>query len=72
MTTTNRPKRDKQVSVRLSSDDLALLKAAANKSWPDLDVSTASLLLNLARARAKHVLGEEAPPPAGKRVKQDR
>lgn len=67
MTTTNRPKRDKQVSVRVSDDDIALLKAAAHKLWSDLDVSTASVVLNLARARAKQVLAEASPPPGKRR-----
>ena len=67
MTTTNRPKRDKQVSVRVSSEDIALLRQAAEKLWSDLDISTASVLLNLARARAKQVLAEAVPSPAKRR-----
>jgi uncharacterized protein (DUF1778 family) len=67
MAATNKPKRDKQVSVRVSSEDVALLRQAAEKLWSDLDISTASVLLNLARTRAKQVLAETAPPPAKRR-----
>lgn len=67
MTTANRPKRDKQVSVRVSSDDITLFQQAAQKLWSDLDVSLASILLNLARARAKQVLAEAVPSPAKRR-----
>jgi uncharacterized protein (DUF1778 family) len=67
MTAANRPKRDKQVSVRVSSEDIALLRQAAEKLWSDLDISTASVLLNLARARAKQVLAEAVPSPAKRR-----
>jgi uncharacterized protein (DUF1778 family) len=67
MTTPNRPKRDKQVSVRVSGDDITLFQQAAQKLWSDLDVSLASILLNLARARAKQVLAEAVPSPTKRR-----
>jgi uncharacterized protein (DUF1778 family) len=66
MTTPNRAKRDNQVSVRITTADIELFRDAAQKLWPDLEVSQASIVLNLARARAKQVL-EDAPPPAKRR-----
>jgi uncharacterized protein (DUF1778 family) len=67
MAATNKPKRDKQVSVRVSDDDLALLRAAAHKLWSDLDVSLASVMLNLAKARAKQVLADSSSPSTKRR-----
>jgi uncharacterized protein (DUF1778 family) len=66
MATPNRAKRDNQVSVRITTADIELFRDAAQKLWPDLEVSQASIVLNLARARAKQVL-EDTPPPTKRR-----
>jgi hypothetical protein len=44
------------VSVRLSADDLELLKAAGEAMWPQAPVSNSALVLSLAKMKAQEIL----------------
>jgi uncharacterized protein (DUF1778 family) len=49
-------KRTLQINSRLSPEDLALLKKAAEKLWPGMPISNSTLLLTLARLKAEEIL----------------
>ena len=51
-------KRSAQVNVRLSPADMILLRKAGKKLYPGLQVSNSTLVLTLARQRAKEILVE--------------
>jgi len=55
---TNAMKRSAQVNVRLSPADMILLRKAGKKLYPGLQVSNSTLVLTLARQRAKEILVE--------------
>jgi hypothetical protein len=48
-------KRTVQVNVKMSGEDFALLKAAAQKLWPDAVISNSGILLGLAKLAAKRL-----------------
>ena len=50
------PKKDLQISVRLSSDALEVIKHAAEKRWPNAPVSTPATLVTFALERAEEIL----------------
>lgn len=49
-------KRELQVGCRMSPDDLALLRKAAEKLWPGVPLTNSTLLLTLARMKAEEIL----------------
>jgi predicted DNA binding CopG/RHH family protein len=49
-------KRTLQINVRMSNDDLALLKKAAQALWPGLELSTSTAVLSLAKKAAEEAL----------------
>jgi len=49
-------KRTLQINVRMSNDDLALLKKAAATLWPGLELTTSTIVLSLAKKSAEEVL----------------
>ncbi len=49
-------KRDLQVSVKISKEDLALLRKACDRLWPGAPVTNSTLLLVLAKQRAEEIL----------------
>ena len=50
-------KRNLQLNIRLSDDDLALLKKAGAALWPGIPITTSTLILSLAKKAAEEVLG---------------
>ena len=50
-------KRTIQVNVKMSEEDFALLKKAADKRWPDAVITNSGIVLALARIAAKGILG---------------
>jgi hypothetical protein len=51
-------KRTVQVNVKMSEDDFALLKKAADKHWPDAVITNSGIVLALARIAARNILGQ--------------
>jgi hypothetical protein len=49
-------KRTIQVNVKMSEDDFALLRKAANKHWPDAVITNSGIVLALARIAARDLL----------------
>jgi hypothetical protein len=49
-------KRDRQVSLRLSGEDLELMLKAAATAWPKASMSTAGIVASLARWKAEEIL----------------
>ena len=49
-------KRDLQVSVKISKEDLALLRKACDTLWPGAPLTNSTLLLVLAKQRAEEIL----------------
>ena len=60
-------KRTVQVNVKMSGEDSALLKRAAEVLWPDAILSNSGIILGLAKITAKNVLGEEGKAARRKR-----
>jgi hypothetical protein len=58
-------KRTVQVNVKMSEEDFALLRKAAQKRWPDAIMTNSGVVLSLARIGAKLVMG------GGKKLKSD-
>jgi|HubBroStandDraft_3_1064219.scaffolds.fasta_scaffold2501988_1 hypothetical protein len=57
-------KRTVQVNVKMSREDFALLKEAAQTLWPDAVISNSGMLLGLAKLAAKRISdGEKATKP---------
>ena len=56
-------KRTLQVNVRMSEDDLALLKKAAQVAWPGAIMTTSSMLLSLSRMKAQEILASKPKKP---------
>jgi uncharacterized protein (DUF1778 family) len=53
-------KRTLQINCRISPEDLALLRKAAEKLWPGMPITNSTLLLTLARLKAQEII-EEIP-----------
>jgi uncharacterized protein (DUF1778 family) len=53
-------KRTEQVNVRLSPADLQLLRQAAERQWPGLELTNSTLLLTLAKLKAAEIMGKKA------------
>jgi hypothetical protein len=51
-------KRTTQVNVKMSEEDFALLRKAADKHWPDAVMTNSGIVLALARIAARDILGE--------------
>jgi hypothetical protein len=51
-------KRTIQVNVKMSEEDFALLKKAADKHWPDAVMTNSGIVLALARITARDILGQ--------------
>ena len=49
-------KRTTQVNVKMSTQDFALLRKAADKLWPGAVISNSGILLGLAKMAAANVL----------------
>jgi len=49
-------KRDRQVSLRLSGEDLDLMLQAAASVWPKAALSTSGIVASLARWKAEEIL----------------
>jgi uncharacterized protein (DUF1778 family) len=56
MQDTERMKRTIQVNVKMTEDDFALLRKAAEKRWPDAVMTNSGIVLALARIAAKQTL----------------
>ena len=54
-------KRDRQITIRLTDADLALMKRAARVAWPGAILSTASVMLSLSRLKAEEILDAAKP-----------
>ena len=59
MTIPQRMRRTAQVNVKMSEDDFALLRKAAEKRWPDAIMTNSAILLALARISARQILGKK-------------
>jgi uncharacterized protein (DUF1778 family) len=51
-------KRTIQVNVKMSEEDFALLKKAADKRWPDAVMTNSGIVLAMARIAARDILGQ--------------
>jgi hypothetical protein len=49
-----------QVNVKMSEEDFALLRKAAEKRWPDAVMTNSGIVLALARIAARDALGVKA------------
>ena len=52
-------KRTVQVNVKMSGEDFALLRNAAQKLWPDAVISNSGIVLGLAKLAARRALENE-------------
>ena len=52
-------KRTIQVNVKMSEEDFALLKKAADRRWPDAVITNSGIVLALARIAARGILGQK-------------
>jgi len=48
-----------QINVKMSAEDFALLKKAAENLWPDAIISNSGILLGLAKIAATRALGPQ-------------
>ena len=55
-------KRDIQVGVKMSADDFAELKRAADVLWPGAILTNSSVILGLAKLKVRDVLNPGAAP----------
>ena len=55
-------KRTVQVNVKMTSEDFALLRKAAEKKWPDAVLTNSGIVLALARIAAREILGGPTRP----------
>jgi hypothetical protein len=58
-------KRDIQVGVKMSAEDFAELKRAADLLWPGAILTNSSVILGLAKLKASDVLTAKKPKPRG-------
>jgi len=49
-------KRVLQIGCRMSAEDLAILRKAAEKQWPGVPITNSTLLLTLAKTKADEIL----------------
>jgi uncharacterized protein (DUF1778 family) len=54
------PKRTVQINVKMSPEDLALLKKAADVLWPDAVLTRSGIVLGLSKLGARNVLKHRA------------
>jgi hypothetical protein len=54
-------KRTVQVNVKMTEEDFALLRKAAEKRWPDAVITNSGIVLALARIAARDTLGRKKP-----------
>ncbi len=59
ITDTGRMKRTVQVNVKMTEADFQLLRKAAEKRWPDAEMTNSGIVLALARIAARQVLGKK-------------
>jgi hypothetical protein len=50
-------KRTTQVNVKMTEEDFALLRKAAEERWPDAVMTNSGIVLALARIAAKEIMG---------------
>jgi uncharacterized protein (DUF1778 family) len=55
-------KRDRQLNVRLTTQDIETMQRAADIAWPGAILSTSSILLSLARLKAEEILKAARKP----------
>jgi hypothetical protein len=55
-------KREIQVGVKMSAEDFAELKRAADVLWPGAILTNSSVILGLAKLKASDVLNEKKKP----------
>lgn len=53
-------KRTTQVNVKMTEEDFAMLRKAAEKKWPDAVMTNSGIVLALARIAAREILGRKA------------
>jgi hypothetical protein len=51
-------KRTTQVNVKMTEEDFALLRKAAERHWPDAVITNSGIVLALAKIAARNILGE--------------
>ena len=51
-------KRTTQVNVKMSTEDFALLRRAADKLWPGAVITNSGIVLGLAKMAASNLLGK--------------
>ena len=56
-------KRTVQVNVKMTEEDFAMLRKAAEKRWPDAVITNSGIVLALAKIAARDILGR----PKGKK-----
>jgi len=61
-----------QVNSRISPEDLALLRKAAEKLWPGISITNSTLLLMLARMKAHDVVKSTSSTAAIDSLQLDR
>jgi uncharacterized protein (DUF1778 family) len=61
MADTGRMKRTVQVNVKMTEEDFALLRKAAQKRWPDAVMTNSGIVLALARIAARETLSRKHP-----------
>jgi uncharacterized protein (DUF1778 family) len=49
-------KKTEKVNVRMTSEDLALLRKAAATLWPGVEITTSMIVLTLAKRAAEQIL----------------
>jgi hypothetical protein len=52
-------KRTVQVNVKMTQDDFALLRKAAEKKWPDAVITNSGIVLALAKIAARETLAKK-------------
>lgn len=52
-------KRTVQVNVKMTEEDFALLRKAAEKKWPDAVITNSGIVLALAKIEARQTLGRK-------------
>jgi len=58
-------KRTVQVNVKMTEEDFAFLRKAAEKRWPDAVITNSGIVLALARIAARETLGRKKPQDRG-------
>lgn len=61
MLDTGRMKRTVQVNVKMTEEDFALLRKAAEKRWPDAVITNSGIVLALAKIAARETLTRKKP-----------